>query len=778
METNHSPLKRSFARVASATYPSPGEVGCNSYISVFVEESSGRERTVPIKRRALGLSQPKMPIQAGSSPLPVAFPSFMSVFGVMNSNLKSGSREEEAMTTQTSTHSTNNFNLLAVPQPSPSFQHRGSISSIQSESTESSPTTTFSTFDSPLATDASPGSSPESPSSIPSGYPKPMTLPDTTERETLPVVQDVLLSPLPPLPSPIRAISPGRRARNLKNLSLKVPTPLSRPSISTASVMETGSHHLSAPPSPVIRPTKAIRRRPANLTIRTPALDKAFLTSIADMVPPTPHIRPSLRHIESSPSLASIFSPTVAPAGGMQLPRPSTRDGMRTMPGAWQEDVSPQSPTTVQNNFTFREILQNVEEEDQHLDSREPTKKSERGYPDGPIQIYDSGIYLYLEPTVEEAAKFDVVVNVAKEVPNPFSKSDRRDNTVVSTLRNASVPPSKRQSLIEPQTAISEISFHSAFEFIPSVPATPTTPTTPKPQKPQPEYVHVNWDHNSEILDDLYPLCELIDDRVSKGKTVLIHCQLGVSRSASMVIAYGLYKNPHLDFNAMYGIVKSKSNWVGPNMSLIYQLTDFRSRVLSGGPSKPPPAQWFEPNVDDSGGSRLQPIQNPPQQSSLKADIKTSEDDPFGLLSPAPFLNPLCNRGPTVRFPTISAPLRLSTSEAPRKHNVSPRSLPLRESFQTVDLLPNKPQPDAWKPAHRPLPFQMDLVMQDVPASPSIFSPRAAKFMATTLSRTLAGDLAGDFPPSLLDLRQTSVDPRSPPQRTEALIMRNIDEFL
>ena len=772
METNHSPLKRSFARVASATYPSPGESGCNRYISVFakiVEESSGRERAVPIKRRALGLSQPKMPIQAGSSPLPAAFPSFMSVFGVMNSNLKSGSREEE-VTTQTLTHSTNNFNLLTAPQPSPSFQHRGSISSIQTESTESSPTTTFSTFDSPLATDASPGSSPESPSSIPSGYPKPMTLPDITERETSPVFQDVLLSPLPPLPSQIRAISPGRRARNLKNLSLKVPTPLSRPSISTASIMETGSHHLSAPPSPVIRPTKAIRRRPANLTIRTPALDKAFSTTIADMVPPTPHIRPSLRHIESSPSLASIFSPTIAPAGGMQLSRPSTRDGLRTMPGSWQEDASPQSPVAVQN-FSFRETLQNVEEEDQHLDSRESTKKSERGYPDGPIQIYDSGVYLYLEPTVEEAARFDVVVNVAKEVPNPFSRKDRRDNTVVSTLRNASVPPSKRQSLIEPQTAISEISFHSAFEFIPSE---PTTPTTPKPQKPRPEYIHVNWDHNSEILDDLYPLCQLIDDRVSKGKTVLIHCQLGVSRSASMVIAYGLYKNPHLDFNAMYGIVKSKSNWVGPNMSLIYQLTDFRSRVLSGGPSKPPPAEWFESNVNDSGGS-----QNPPIQS-LKADIEPNEDDPFGLLSPIPFLNPLGNRGPPVRFPTISAPSRPSTSETPRKRGVSPRTLPLRESYQTVDLLPNKPQTqrDAWKPADRPLPFQMDLVMQDVPTAPSIFSPRAAKFMATTISRSLAGDLAGDFPSSLLDLRQTPVDPRSPPQRTEGLIMRNIDEFL
>jgi len=238
-----------------------------------------------------------------------------------------------------------------------------------------------------------------------------------------------------------------------------------------------------------------------------------------------------------------------------------------------------------------------------------------------------------------------------------------------------------------------------------------------------------------------------------------------------------LYKNPHLDFNAMYGIVKRKSNWVGPNMSLIYQLTDFRSRVLSGGPSKPLPAEWFESNVDNSGCSQLQ---NPPMQASLKADIETSEDDPFGLLSPIPFLNPPCNRGSPVRLPTVSAPLHLSTSETPRKRDVSPRSLPLRESYQTADPLPNRPQTqrDAWKPADHPLPFQMDLVMQDVPTSPSIFSPRAAKFMATTLSRSLAGDLAGDFPSSLLELRQTPVDPRSPPQRTEGLIMRNIDEFL
>ena len=146
--------------------------------------------------------------------------------------------------------------------------------------------------------------------------------------------------------------------------------------------------------------------------------------------------------------------------------------------------------------------------------------------PEGPIRIHDTGVYLYLEPTAEEAARFDVVINVAKEVRNPFNKEQgERNDTVMSTWRNASMA-SKRFSMEDPQTAMSEISFKSAFEFQPSdsESATPTT-STPKSASP-PEYIHVGWDHNSEILDDLLPLCELIDERIAQGKKVLVHCQL------------------------------------------------------------------------------------------------------------------------------------------------------------------------------------------------------------------------------------------------------------
>lgn len=420
------------------------------------------------------------------------------------------------------------------------------------------------------------------------------------------------------------------------------------------------------------------------------------------------------------------------------------------MLGAWQDDFS-------SSQVVCKEVLHDLAEEDDHLDSRESTKKHERGYPDGPIRIYDSGVYLYLEPTEEEASRFDVVVNVAKEVANPFTKSSAKSNTVMSTWRNTP-SDSKRQSVVEPETAMSDTSFKSALEYLP---AGQDTPTTAKADRPAPEYIHVGWDHNSEILDDLYPLCELIDDRVSKGKTVLIHCQLGVSRSASLVIAYGLYKNRDLDFNAMYGIVKGRSCWVGPNMSLIYQLTDFRSRVLRGGPSKPAPAEWFV-----SGGNQTtetpQPVQDTSKQSAATepangADSRGDRQD---------------------RSANPSRVLNLPTATASQKRSVSPRPLPLREAYQSVDPPRHKPVDVSGirktefvrhPSVHR------EHFMKDLPPTPSLFSPRAAGFMATPFS---LGDLAGDGLSGPMRFGQDASDPRSPPQRNEPIIMRNIDEFL
>jgi tyrosine-protein phosphatase len=409
---------------------------------------------------------------------------------------------------------------------------------------------------------------------------------------------------------------------------------------------------------------------------------------------------------------------------------------------------------------------------------------NERGYPNGPIRIYDSGVHLYLEPSQEEASKFDVVFNVAKEVANPFKK-DAIQTTVMSVWK-AAVSDESPASTTVPETGMSEMSFKSAVEF--QVDESPTTPRADK--RSEPEYIHVPWDHNSEILDDLYTLCQMIDERISQGKSVLIHCQLGVSRSASLVIAYGLYKNPDMDFNSIYSIVKERSCWVGPNMSLIYQLTDFRSRVRQGGPAKEPPEEWFrEPPTPPP--SQPQPQQQQQQPSYLSNPITLSKppvpifchgrEQLSDLLSPTTLQDP---PHPTLKPPSFlrdTPARRPHTSTGPRR-NMALRPLPLREKYDALDSsFRRASRADDVALYHKFISRTVD----DVPPTPNLFSPKAMEYLTKPCNRNSAGDLA--IPRMSMDATSSAAiqppvqaDPRSPQpqQRREPIIMRNIDEFL
>ncbi|KAL2819340.1 hypothetical protein BDW59DRAFT_165074 [Aspergillus cavernicola] len=705
-----------------------------------------------------------MPVQTSPPSLPDLFPSFMSVFGGDSPiSLEKEEKHPQINPLRFPTQVTVNTSRRPLP-----FQHRESVSSVTSGSADSSPTTTVSTFDSPITSDTSPGSSPESPTSMPLSYSKFIPPPRNFENQTLSTAQSNLSKMTSDPPPQQRPDSPGRRDRNLKNLSLRMPPPLntSRPSISTASIVETSSqHHLSAPPSPINMPPKGIRRKPAGLTIRTPGLDRSFSGNLPELVPQTPHGRLSLRHTESSPSLASVFSPSFGPKGGMQLPRPSTQHGYHRRPSPPSEDNLSPVHSVVDEESTSEGVLHELAEEDDPPASRESARRSERGYPNGPIQIYDSGVFLYLEPTGEEALQFDVVVNVAKEVTNPFNKTADNPQTVMSTWRNGTAS-SKRQSCSTPFTALSDASFKSAFEYLTSEDSSPATPHN---EPSGPEYVHVGWDHNSEILDDLYPLCELIDSRISQGKKVLVHCQLGASRSASLVIAYGLFKNPQLDFNSMYETVKGRSRWVSPNMSLIYQLTDFRSRLTRG--SRPSSGEWSckgsAPQTPLSGLVSSQSDLLGGASGSSVTEPASSNGLSQGSISSSSLSVPSTNRTTPISANSLRFPKSLS-----HKRSVSPRPLALRQSFfspeggsrsvaeSTSNARPSKgEQRDAFVKATN---------------EDALFSPRTTGFLAPR-PRPLSGSLENGRPTGF----QLQIpDPRSPPQGQERLIMRNIDEFL
>ncbi|KAJ2977528.1 hypothetical protein NUW58_g7784 [Xylaria curta] len=206
-----------------------------------------------------------------------------------------------------------------------------------------------------------------------------------------------------------------------------------------------------------------------------------------------------------------------------------------------------------------------------HDESENNEDQKSPGYPDGPIAIYSDNVYLYLEPTAEEASKFDVVINVAREVHNPFvATADKHNEADSEPMAQSPIP----------DTAMTNDSFATAFEYPPREEPGSETPTTPKAASwNEPEYIHIPWDHNTDIATDLMTLCEMIDKRTREGKKVLVHCQQGASRSASLIIAYGIYQNPGLTVNDAYYAAQAKSRWISPNMRLMYCLQDFQKEV-------------------------------------------------------------------------------------------------------------------------------------------------------------------------------------------------------
>ena len=81
---------------------------------------------------------------------------------------------------------------------------------------------------------------------------------------------------------------------------------------------------------------------------------------------------------------------------------------------------------------------------------------------------------------------------------------------------------------------------------------------------------------DEDLLSWLKEAFEFID---SSKNNIYIHCAMGISRSASVVIAYIMYKNK-MKFKEAYDFVHKKRNVISPNMGFQEQLEKFEKILI------------------------------------------------------------------------------------------------------------------------------------------------------------------------------------------------------
>ncbi|KAJ3318685.1 Dual specificity protein phosphatase 16 [Boothiomyces sp. JEL0866] len=177
-------------------------------------------------------------------------------------------------------------------------------------------------------------------------------------------------------------------------------------------------------------------------------------------------------------------------------------------------------------------------------------------YVNGPAEIVP-GLYLgcgkvATDKTVLEKHNIQAVVNVAKELClTPTSPN-------VSFFSVGFKPPVSSSCCVEPHTP-------STTESIAS-----TKVNSPTLKNSICRY-KFEWTHCQDILPVIEEAIGIIQKCRNEKKTVLVHCQQGVSRSAALVIGY-IMKTQKVSCQIAYDFVRKQAPKISPNVSLIAQL--------------------------------------------------------------------------------------------------------------------------------------------------------------------------------------------------------------
>ncbi|THU94830.1 hypothetical protein K435DRAFT_860117 [Dendrothele bispora CBS 962.96] len=289
--------------------------------------------------------------------------------------------------------------------------------------------------------------------------------------------------------------------------------------------------------------------RPLSIAATQEKLPIAVVADTDDEVSPRPRSLRNLKQLSitlpsSAHSSTQSLALSDAPLPSASLPRPR-RPSVISLPSS--------------ANPTASSLLHRKEE------VGEPAVP----YVDGPIQIIP-GIWLGSEDNARDwtglmERGIKSVLNVAKEVSSPF------DSNPAPALRSTVSTPNLNKSMS------SEATYHPPNLAI---------------DRPGMHYLKLMWSHGQSdlVANGFSSAMDFTDAALARGEGVLVHCQCGISRSATLVIAIVMRaaaeRSPSVPpevwalkgMQGAYDFVKEKSKWIGPNMSLIYQLLEYEKK--------------------------------------------------------------------------------------------------------------------------------------------------------------------------------------------------------
>jgi len=99
-------------------------------------------------------------------------------------------------------------------------------------------------------------------------------------------------------------------------------------------------------------------------------------------------------------------------------------------------------------------------------------------------------------------------------------------------------------------------------------------------------FIYADDDQVEQLSRIFEQVADLIEEAESSGEGVFVHCQRGLSRSPTLVMAYLMMKKGH-DLRTAYEYVKGKRTSIGPRSNFMAQLCRLETKLAADGVIQP-----------------------------------------------------------------------------------------------------------------------------------------------------------------------------------------------